>query len=363
MHPDLSINDMTQFISNFHDNPRRLEKYIELLLMHEEAAPLATEDKQSLSEVNIVLTTRCNLRCVWCHREEDHYQDYLNREIDFDKVADLLPDFKGFSVVHWAGLGESLLYPRIFELTRLARNHVPSVKITTNGTTLTRATVDRLIDSGVTYLEVSIDGFDGKTNRKFRGIPEEKIIDSLLYLSKNSTIPIQINSVVSAENHKSLYNAIDRLRHIKNIVEIHTIPLFMTRHMQRLGIREIGSRAHAALLAHWRDKIDEYGLSIALRPDVTETRIDPVMAMKRRCNICFTSFEAPFINVDGWLTPCGRLQHTPLENVFEQGFDAAWNGPKAVKWRHNQLEGLYGEHCQRECRMKYTGPGPGKENK
>jgi cyclic pyranopterin phosphate synthase len=182
MHPDLSINDMTQFISNFHDNPRRLEKYIELLLMHEEAAPLATEDKQSLSEVNIVLTTRCNLRCVWCHREEDHYQDYLNREIDFDKVADLLPDFKGFSVVHWAGLGESLLYPRIFELTRLARNHVPSVKITTNGTTLTRATVDRLIDSGVTYLEVSIDGFDGKTNRKFRGIPEEKIIDSLLYL-------------------------------------------------------------------------------------------------------------------------------------------------------------------------------------
>ena len=59
--------------------------------------------------------------------------------------------------------------------------------------------------------------------------------------------------------------------------------------------------------------------------------------------------------MDGYLTPCGRLQHVNLENVIDSGgFDQAWNGEKAIKWRKSQLEGNYGIYCQRECSMKNT---------
>ena len=76
------------------------------------------------------------------------------------------------------------------------------------------------------------------------------------------------------------------------------------------------------LLVHWQKKIKEYNLNIKLNPEPGDVSLDPVIAMKRMHNICFTVFEHPFINLDGFITPCGRLQHINLENVIEKGFDA-----------------------------------------
>ena len=78
--------------------------------------------------------------------------------------------------------------------------------------------------------------------------------------------------------------------------------------------------------------------------------------MKRLHNICYTVYEHPFINLDGNISPCGRLQHIGLDNVLENGFEAAWNGPKIVKWREEQLAGNFGTYCQRECYMKNKCP-------
>jgi len=347
-------DEMTRFLTRFDGNAGRLAKYTELLLFGEGASPIATTDKESLGEVNIVLTTKCNLACVWCHREEDHYKEsgYLDRDGDFDKVARLLPELQGFKMLHWAGLSEPLLYPRLFELTKLARQYVPGVKITTNGTPLQPKVVTKIIDSGITYVEVSIDGFDGAANQRYRGNDEGKVIEYLKDLSARSDIPIQINTVLADVNYRSLWDAIDRLKDVSNIVSIHTIPIFVTKHIQEEGIGEVSPEQHRELLEHWERRIIELGLSIKLSPDSNGAVLDPVIAMKRQRNICFTVYEDPYINVDGYLTPCGRLQHIGLDNVFELGFEAAWNGPKSLKWREEQLRGNYGVYCQRECHMK-----------
>ena len=84
--------------------------------------------------------------------------------------------------------------------------------------------------------------------------------------------------------------------------------------------------------------------------------MDPIVSMKRKHNICYTVYEHPFINLDGNITPCGRLQHIHLDNVLENGFDKAWNGPKIVKWRKEHLAGNFGTYCQRECHMKNKCP-------
>jgi len=348
-----SKRQMESFLKNFSDNPERLSKYMELMLLGDEASPIAYQSKQTLRRVAITLTTLCNLDCVWCHREEEHIKHtYLHRDIEFDKVVKLLPQLKGFQMLHWGGLGELTLYKRIYELTKIARQYIPNVKMTTNGTTLTPKVCDQIIDSGLTHLEVSIDGFDGETNKKFRGAHEDKILDYLKYFSDNCDIPIQINSVLADVNYDSLFGAIDRMKDIKNITSIHSIPLFMTEHMIKLNIGEITQEQHRVLIEHWHKKIDEYGLKITLEPDTAETEMDPIITMKRKHNICFNVFEDPFLNVDGYLMPCGRLPHIPLENVFEKGFDAAWNGSRFTRWRQGQLRGFYGSDCQRECHME-----------
>ena len=72
-------------------------------------------------------------------------------------------------------VSEPLMNKDIFELSKLARKYVPIVKITTNGTTLLPKVVTKIIDSGINYIEVSIDGFDGEINKKYRGSMKIKL--------------------------------------------------------------------------------------------------------------------------------------------------------------------------------------------
>ena len=344
------------FLSFFENSPGRLKKYIELLTLKDQSTPYATTDKRSLREVGIVINTKCNLKCVWCHREEKHVKDsgYLERNGNLEKFKKLIPQLKGFECVHWGGLAEPLMNKDIFELSKLARKYVPIVKITTNGTTLIPKIVTKIIDSGINYIEVSIDGFDGEINKKYRGSDEDKIISYLKDISSRSEIPLQINSVITDANIDSLWDAIDKLKDVKNIEKIHTIPLFVTKHILSLGIKAAPIEKHEALLKHWKKKIGEYKLNIKLSPDIEDVTLDPVVSMKRLHNLCFTVYEHPMINLDGNIVPCGRLQHIGLDNVFDKGFDSAWNGPKIVKWREEQLKGNFGTYCQRECYMKNT---------
>ncbi len=346
------------FLNFFKNSPGRLIKYIELLTLKGNATTIATTDKKSLREVGVVLNTKCNLKCVWCHREERHFKEsgYLERNGDFEKLKKLLPELKGFDVIHWGGLAEPLLNKDIYELTKLARKYVPDITVTTNGTTLVPKVVTKIIESGFTKIEISLDGFDGDTNMKYRGSDETKVIGYLEDLSNRSDIPLQINSVLTAVNIESLMPAIDKLKNVKNIKSIHTIPLFVTKVLEKKGIVAASLEDHRKLLTHWKKKIKKFGLDIKLSPDVEDVTMDPIVSMKRLHNICYTVFEHPFINLDGKISPCGRLQHIGLDSVTDLGFEKAWNGPKIRKWREEQLAGNYGTYCQRECYMKNTCP-------
>jgi len=353
----MALDQFDKFLDFFDGKKESLKKYIELLVLKENASPIATTDKKSLRQVNVVLNTKCNLKCVWCHREESHFKDsgYLERDGDLEKFKKLIPLLEGFDCIHWAGLAEPMMYKPIFELTKFARNYFPRVKVTTNGTSLMPKIVDRIIDSGFTDIEISLDGFDAKTNKKYRGSDENKIIGYLEDLSSRCNAKLQVNSVVADVNLKSLWDAIDKLKNVKTLKVIHTIPIFVTKHMQELGINSPDPDEHYKLLKHWEERIKYYNLDIKLYPNPDEVVLDPIIALKRKHNLCFTVYDHPFINMDGYLTPCGRLQHVNLENVIDSGgFDQAWNGEKAIKWRKSQLEGNYGIYCQRECSMKNT---------
>lgn len=346
--------DMDSLMSAFKGNTPRLKKYVELALFNQDASPYSYLSKNNMRRIALVLTTKCNMHCLWCHRHEPAVSDYLHKEMPIETVRKLLPKLKGFDMLHWAGLGEPLMYSKIYELTREARELFPVVKLTTNGSFLTEENANKLIWSRLNCLEVSIDGFDGSTNKRCRGIDESVILEGLDYLSAKSNLPIQINSALSKDNYDALWNAVDRLKDIKSIFCLHTIPLFMTTYMRGQGIEPVTLDEHKQLLCHWKKRIDHFGLDIRLAPDLGGVRMDPVIMLKKRHNICFSVFEDPFINVEGFLSPCGRLQHISLVNLLDKTFDDAWNERAMLKWRRAQIKGNYGRDCVRECNMKNT---------
>ena len=124
----------------------------------------------------------------------------------------------------------------------------------------------------MTDIEISLDGFDGSTNmKKYRGSDESKVISYLEDLSNRSEIPLQINSVISDVNIHSLWDAIDKLlKNVKNLKKMHTIPLFITKHLNELGIGPAKLEDHIELLKHWKSRIDHFGLNIKLSPDMED---------------------------------------------------------------------------------------------
>lgn len=345
---------MEMFLRNFGDNKERLQKYMELLLLHDQEAAFNYVSREKLRRVCVVLTTKCNLNCVWCHRNEPRFADYLGREMPFEMLQKILPQLEGFTWLHYGGLGEPFFYPRLFEAIAEAKKYIPNVRTTTNATLLKREACQGLAGSGLTLLEVSIDGFAAGANKEARGVEEDRLISNMEYLSQVSDIDLQVNVVVSSLNYDSLFPAVDRLRNVANLKRIHAIPLFMTEHMVKLGIKEITQEQLKDLLAHWKERIKTLDLDLELWPDTFEATLDPVISLKRMHNLCFTVYDDPFINVDGMLSPCGRLQNLALDNAAEMGFDAAWNGPGITEWRQRQLRGDYAKECMLECHMKNT---------
>lgn len=108
-------------------------------------------------------TTQCNLACTTCIR---HSWDAEARDMDFAlfrRLVNELRSFPSFESAHFAGFGEPLRHPHIFDMLGLLRQAGIRSEMTTNGLLLDEVTGRRLIESGLGTLIVSVDGVEPAT--------------------------------------------------------------------------------------------------------------------------------------------------------------------------------------------------------
>ena len=344
--------EMRDFISQFEDMPDRLLKYCEILLEGENASPYCYQDTMSYRRLAIELITYCNLNCKWCYRHDSNYKIILNKKLPLDKLEKIVKNTAGrFRMVHLGGLGEPLLYPHLSEAINLTKKLSDKIKITTNGTLLTKELITEIVQSGLTHIEVSIDAFTEEKNREFRGSSLRDLVEKLVFISENTDLHLQINSVVANINIDSLMNLVDALKDAKNIHYIHTIPLFETEQCRREEIKRVSDELYKNLLHKIRSDIEKYNLGWKMFPSPEGVTLDPVIEMKRKKNICFTCFEDPGISVNGELLPCGRQKIYGGVDA-SVGFEKAWNHPKLIEFRKRMLKGDYPELCGKLCFLK-----------
>ena len=115
------------------------------------------------------VTYACNLRCRHCYANAGRpLPGELTTEEALEAV-DKLAD-AGVVAIAWSG-GEPLVRPDIYELSARARDRGMFVAVATNGTLLDEETADRLWESGVRFVQVSLDGASPETHDEFRGVP------------------------------------------------------------------------------------------------------------------------------------------------------------------------------------------------
>jgi|CZKJ01.1.fsa_nt_gi radical SAM protein with 4Fe4S-binding SPASM domain len=150
------------------------------------------------------LTKGCNLRCIHCRASATELSspDDLSTETAkaiIDQIAEV-----SSPILVLSG-GEPLFRSDIFQLARYGTDKGLRVALATNGTLVTKQVAQKIVDSGVKRVAISLDGSDAATHDTFRGIPGafDAAITGFRNL-KELGMSVQINTTIARHNAHQL---------------------------------------------------------------------------------------------------------------------------------------------------------------
>jgi heme d1 biosynthesis radical SAM protein NirJ len=154
--------------------------------------PLKPTRKPKAPVVIWNLIRRCNLTCKHCYTTSAD-KDFPN-ELTTPQIYTVLDDLKAFGVpVLILSGGEPLLHPDIFNISRHAKEMGFYVALSSNGTKITPANIDEIVEMNYSYIGVSLDGIK-QTHDNFRrkqGSFDEALRGIELCLSKGIKVGIR----------------------------------------------------------------------------------------------------------------------------------------------------------------------------
>ena len=160
-------------------------------------------------EISIMVSKRCNARCLMCNFWEEH-EDHLTS----DEIIACLSDLKAWIgdnfFVQISG-GEPLIFKGIFDIFSYCAANRIICKISTNGYALTNVICDKIIESKLPYLSVSLDSHLKELHDRMRGIDGifERAVQGIRYLAEHSNMTLGISVVLSSENVEYFPDMID----------------------------------------------------------------------------------------------------------------------------------------------------------
>jgi sulfatase maturation enzyme AslB (radical SAM superfamily) len=127
------------------------------------------------SQVIVDSTEICNLSCIHCAHQIFRKSKYFSgRSLSPDLNVKLVNEVKEYGqnitrYIRYSSSGEPLIDPHIYEMVDYAvRNSGVIVALTTNGTLMTEGRIERLLDTRVNVIDISIDAFRPETYAKIR---------------------------------------------------------------------------------------------------------------------------------------------------------------------------------------------------
>jgi GTP 3',8-cyclase len=169
-----------------------------------------------VSNLRVSLTPKCNLSCIYCHREgEQSPVDQLTAA----EIAEILRVAAEFEIrsVKFTG-GEPLLRPDLLEIIGSVPDNMES-SLTTNGTLLAPL-ASRLKDAGLRRVNVSLDSLNPETYKKITGI--DRLADVLAGITAAidaGLTPVKLNMVVlKGVNDREIDDFLAYVRGNRNLV-------------------------------------------------------------------------------------------------------------------------------------------------
>jgi radical SAM protein with 4Fe4S-binding SPASM domain len=139
--------------------------------------------------VQITVSGMCNFKCVYCPHSSDDSGKHQNISIDnfnrFLEGARLFP--RKIKTISFVGRGEPLINKNICEMMAKCHEIAKNVTLITNGSLLSPELIDKIIDSGVDTIRISLQGVNADDYYKICGykIDFDSFLKNIEYLYKN----------------------------------------------------------------------------------------------------------------------------------------------------------------------------------
>lgn len=155
------------------------------------------------------LTRRCNLSCEHCYNASGSQGS--SDELSTNEALAFLDDCRNLRVpVLLLTGGEPLMREDIWELASYARDLGIKTAISTNGTLITPEIANKIKESGIGYVGISLDGARAETHDRFRNSPGafEKSVRAFSYC-QDAGIRCGVRVTLTRENMYELGDLID----------------------------------------------------------------------------------------------------------------------------------------------------------
>lgn len=286
-------------------------------------------------DFNLELTDRCPLHCPQCYCSLENAHDMpLETALHWLREA----ASHGVRNVELSG-GETLCYPHLHEVIAQARRLGLRPNVALSGAGFSEEVFEKLVNSGVYGIFISLNAPDEKTNALSRD-GYKLAINALEILHKKKFPRIHINWVMHSTNADTFADmiALAEKYGVKHLVVMqfkpnskHELPTLPTKvQMQKVA-----------------DLINGYKGSVDI---VVESCFSPMRALVSQaflintnrglCKGCSAGLSTFSVSLSGKLTPC---RHIPYEESYET-LEDYWNNSPAL----NELRRAAGE-CDEPC--------------
>ena len=299
------------------------------------------------------LTRSCNLACVHCRASagKGPFPDELTTRECF-RVMDEISSFSK-PVVILTG-GEPLLRPDIFDLAKHGSTRGLRMVMATNGTLFTEAIVQKLKDSGIQRISISLDGPEAETHDAFRKV-KGSFEGSLkgIEMAKRGGLEFQINTTITQIN-LHLVPQILNLAVNLGAVAHHIFLLVPTGRGRELKDQEISALDYEKTLLWFYGQADKVPLQLKATCAPHYYRILRQQAKKGGRKIhhpkegldattrgCLGGISFCFISHVGQVQPCGYLE-LDCGNVRKKSFQEIWTQSEIFR-RLRNMDGYQGK--------------------
>ncbi len=293
-------------------------------------------------ELQVEVTGACNLRCRMCLVSYRPALGKTSGSMDLETFARIVDELPELRRVTMQGLGEPLLAPDFFPMLEHLAARGVAMGFNTNGTLLTRERAERLVELGVDWLHVSLDGATASTYEDIRHRSQFELV------RQNVAGLVEVMRERGAEKPKlelvfvAMRRNVHELPDLVRLARELGVPTVWVQNLSHSfsdtdpagDYREI--RDYAAEEALWADRNEDAerivaearelaeDLDVDLRLPRLEQRDDRRKAGTPGCG---WPFGSSYVTHDGKVLPCCAVMgadRAVLGDARADGFAAVW---------------------------------------